>query len=306
MTTDLTFAPIHIPAQLPAAVQAALQAMGPVVAPQPTEVLFAPLHSKAVPQDIRIERDVPYGPDARNRLDIFTPLTGTGPLPVLLFVHGGAFMRGDRRIGDGTFHDNMGLWAARHGMVGVNMSYRLAPEHGWPCAQRDIQSAIQHLRTAPAVSNRLGGPLILMGHSAGAAHVAQYVAMPEFHQQVGVGVRAAVLLSGLFDPVTAEHNPPLKAYFGADATRYTERSAVPGLLKSAVPLWIGYAELDPPDFVQQAHQLGGALQRAGKPTPVHRLDGHSHMSELYTIGTADTSLSETLIRFMRRTITSTH
>ena len=102
MTTDLTFAPTHIPAQLPAAVQAELQAMGPVVAPQPTEALFAPLHSKAVPQDVRIERDVPYGPDARNRLDIFTPLTGTGPLPVLLFVHGGAFMRGDRRIGDGT------------------------------------------------------------------------------------------------------------------------------------------------------------------------------------------------------------
>ncbi|MDZ7892515.1 MAG: alpha/beta hydrolase [Rhodoferax sp.] len=300
MTIDPTLDPVRISAQLPAAVQTALQSMGRVVAPQPSEALFAPLHSKAMPQDVRIERDVPYGPNARNRLDIFTPANATEPLPVLLFVHGGAFMRGDRRIGDGTFHDNIGLWAARNGMVGVNMSYRLAPEHGWPCAQRDIQSAIQHLRTAPAGNKLPNGPMVLMGHSAGAAHVAQYVAMPEFHQSVGVGVRAAVVLSGLFDPVTAEDNPPLKAYFGADRARYPERNAVPGLVTSAVPLWIGYAELDPPDFVEQAHQLGTALQRAGKPTPVHRLDGHSHMSELYAIGTADTSLSEALIRFMRK------
>lgn len=303
MFADFTPAPIIIPAQLPFEVQAALRSMGPVVAPQPTETLLAPLHKKDIPADVHIQRDVPYGPHPRNRLDIFRsrPVGSphTGPCPVLLFVHGGAFMRGDRQVGDGTFHDNIGLWAARHGMVGVNMSYRLAPEHGWPSAQEDIHHAIQTLQDAAIHDPELGGPLVLMGHSAGAAHIAQYLAFPAFHLPTGPAVRAAVLLSGLFDPQTAERNPPLRAYFGNNESRYPEMSSIPGLVASALPLWIGYAALDPEDFIRQAHQLGAATQTGNRPVAVHMLEGHSHMSEIYAIGTTDGAFTTALLNFVR-------
>jgi hypothetical protein len=50
-------------------------------------------------------------------------------LPVLLFVHGGGFTRGDKH---GDFYpDNITLWAAKNGTVGVNIDYRLAPQDPW-------------------------------------------------------------------------------------------------------------------------------------------------------------------------------
>lgn len=295
---------IPLPGELPAALQAALQSIGPVVAPPATEALLAPLHPAGTAADVAVERDVAYGPDPRHLLDIFRPAPHTTPpsrpMPVLLFVHGGAFMRGDRRIGNGPFHDNIGLWAARQGMVGVNMTYRLAPQHGWPAAQQDIARALQWLRSARAGSELFAGPVVLVGHSAGAAHVAQYLAHDAFHPPGGPGVAGAVLLSGLFDPATAEHNPPLRAYFGPEPERYPAMSALPGLVGSQVPLWLGYAEWDPPDFVQQAQLLGSTLQQAGRAVPVHLLSGHSHMSEIYTIGTEDEALTRPLAAFIRR------
>jgi carboxylesterase type B len=140
--------------------------------------------------------------------------------------------------------------------------------------------------------------IILMGHSAGAAHVAQYVAHPQFHAAPGGGIAGAVLLSGIFDMSTAEANPPLQAYFGKDAARYPQQSAVPGLQAAKVPLFVAYAELDPEDFHQQSRQLHAALCQSGPCAPLYKLTGHSHMSEIYAINTADTSLTAPLKAFV--------
>ncbi|MBJ7443882.1 MAG: carboxylesterase family protein, partial [Sphingobium sp.] len=40
--------------------------------------------------------DIAYGPHERHRLDIYAPLDATGPAPVLVFVHGGGFLKGDK------------------------------------------------------------------------------------------------------------------------------------------------------------------------------------------------------------------
>ena len=210
---------------------------------------------------------------------------------MLVFVHGGAFMRGERRTGDSPFYDNIMLWAVRQGMVGVNMTYRLAPANPWPAAQLDIQSALKWVRENIAASGGNPQRIILMGHSAGAAHVAQYVGHPQFHVVPGSGLAGAVLLSGLFDPVTAESNPPLQAYFGKDTAQYPARSAVPGLVAAKVPLLLAYAELDPPDFHRQSEQLNVALCKAGKCQGLYKLMSHSHMSEIYSINSADNTVT---------------
>jgi triacylglycerol lipase len=269
--------------------------IGRVVAPPPTEKLYAPLNEREPYAGVQVRRDLSYGADVRHLLDVFKsdkPLTGQ---PVLVFVHGGAFMRGERRTGDSPFYDNIMLWAVRQGMVGVNMTYRLAPAHPWPAAQQDIQAALKWVRENIAASGGDPSRIILMGHSAGAAHVAQYVAHTQFHVAPGSGLAGAVLLSGLFDPLTAEANPPLQAYFGKDTAQYPDRSAVPGLVVSRVPLLIAYAELDPEDFHAQSNQLNTALCNAGRCQGLYKLMGHSHMSEVYSINTADTTVT-TLIK----------
>jgi triacylglycerol lipase len=282
---------VQVPSAVPAPIAAELLKIGPVVAPPPTEKLYAPLAEREPYAGVKVRRDVRYGSDARHLLDVFTPDKPQANQPVLVFVHGGAFMRGERRTGDSPFYDNIMLWAVRQGMVGVNMTYRLAPANLWPAAQLDIQSALRWVRENIAASGGNPQRIILMGHSAGAAHVAQYVGHPQFHVVPGSGLAGAVLLSGLFDPVTAESNPPLQAYFGKDTAQYPARSAVPGLVAAKVPLLLAYAELDPPDFHRQSEQLNVALCKAGKCPGLYKLMSHSHMSEIYSINSADNTVT---------------
>src|ERR1700759_5391266 len=93
-----------------------------------TEKLYAPYHEREPYQSVKVSRDQAYGTDARHLLDVFAPQPGGAPRPVLLFVHGGGFVAGDKHRPGSPYQDNVALWAVRHGMVGVNMTYRLAPQ----------------------------------------------------------------------------------------------------------------------------------------------------------------------------------
>jgi triacylglycerol lipase len=178
------------------------------------------------------------------------------------------------------------------------MTYRLAPQNPWPAAQEDIAMALVWMRSQIAARGGDPARIVLMGHSAGAAHVAQYVGHPRFHVAPGGGIAGAIMLSGLFDTTTAQPNPPLQAYFGADPARYPERSALPGLRASSLPMLFAFAELDPQDFQQQAAQLHAALCDAGRCRPVLKLLGHNHMSEVYSINTPDRALSNPVNSFV--------
>lgn len=289
-----------VPSQVPPAIAAQLQAIGRVVAPPQTAALYAPLQQKEPYAGVKVERDQAYGTDPRHRLDVFFADGGAARKPVLVFVHGGAFTGGNKRTGDSPFYDNIMLWAVQNGMVGVNMTYRLAPQNPWPAAQHDIRDALAWVRQNIAARGGDQGRIYLMGHSAGAAHVAQYLGHGQFHMQPGGGIAGAIMLSGIFDPSTAEANPPLRAYFGNDASVYAQRSALPGMVKSRVPVLLAFAELDPSDFHLQAEQARGALCRGERCPPLLQLQGHSHMSEVYAINTPDRALTDALQAFILR------
>ena len=150
--------PAQVPADIAEKVRAAGQAMDPTIGQ-----LYAPLFPKEAWAGITIQRDIAYGPDPLQKLDVFTPDGArSGKLPVLLFVHGGGFTRGDKH---GAFYpDNITLWAARNGMVGVNIDYRLAPKDPWPAGVNDLASAIAWTHANIA---RYGGDpdrIVLFGH----------------------------------------------------------------------------------------------------------------------------------------------
>lgn len=291
-----------VASQVPPQISAQLRQIGPVIAPPPTAALYAPLQQREPYAGVKVARDERYGPDPRNLLDVFTPEAGGAARPVLVFVHGGGFVAGNKRTGDSPFYDNIMVWAVKNGMVGVNMTYRLAPQHPWPAAQQDIGAALSWV--GREIIARGGDPrrVFLMGHSAGAAHVAQYTAHPEFHAAgPRGGIAGAVMVSGLFDTTTAQVNPSLQAYFGSDASLYSQRSALPGMLTLSMPMLLAYAELDPPDFQHQAEQTHAALCQAGNCPPLLKLMDHSHMSEVYSINTPDTSFTDALRAFVMRT-----
>jgi triacylglycerol lipase len=284
------------PPGMSASIAAALREIGARIDGQRTTALYGPLFPADSPADVSVARDVAYGPYERNGLDVFTVSSSGAPKPVLVFIHGGGFTRGAKHTSGSPFYDNVGVWAARNGLVGVTINYRLAPQSRWPSGIEDLTALVGWLQKHAAQYGGDPQRIFLWGHSSGAAHVADYIA-----HQVSTGhdsaLAGAVLTSGFYD--LGKQVSVWKDYYGEDVTQYPERSSLPGLLKTTTPLLVTYAELDPDSFKEQAHALIDARSAAGKPVPVVLLPGHSHLSETYAVGSPDESLSAPVLRFVR-------
>ena len=276
--------------------------IGRVVDPPKTAPLYVPLQEKEPYQGVKIERDVKYGPADRNLLDVFTPEAASAARPVLIFIHGGGFTGGNKRSPVfGAFYDNIMLWAVKNGFVGVNMTYRLAPASPWPAGAEDIGTAVQWVADNIGARGGDAARIYLMGHSAGAAHVAGYVSHPEFHKVKGGGLKGAIMVSGIYDLTTWPAGGSAEsAYYGSDLSLYAERSAVKGLVATAIPLMFAAAELDLSYFIQQIDLMKDATCKGAHGCArTLILPQHSHMSEVYSINTADTRLTDQILDFVK-------
>jgi triacylglycerol lipase len=283
---------------MPPDIAAKIKAFGRVVNPPEVAAIYAPLQEQEPYKNVKVTRDVKYGPADRNRLDVIAPEGAGSGRPVLIFVHGGAYVGGDKSRPGSPFYDNIPLMAARAGIVGVNMTYRLAPANPWPAGAEDVKAGVRWVVGNIAAHGGDPKRIVVMGHSAGAVHVATYVAQPQFHGPDGSGVAGAILLSGLYD-IAQVAGDPERAYFGADASKYAERSSLAGLLKSKGPLMVVNAELDPPPLEQQANLLKDSLCKESRCPEFKRLANHSHMSEVYSLNSKDTELSDLITTFVQ-------
>jgi len=127
----------------------------------------ARLHPQARPDrhGVEVLRDLDYRGtgDDFHLLDVYRPLDRSGPLPVVLHIHGGGF-----RILSKDTHWVMGLAFARRGAVVFNVSYRLAPRHPFPAAVEDVCAAYEWVLDN---AERFGGDptkILVAGESAGA------------------------------------------------------------------------------------------------------------------------------------------
>ena len=143
------------------------------------------------------------------------------PRPVLLFVAGESFSVENAVDEQAPMQDAAMCFAARHGMVGVRMSYRLAPANPWPAGARDVAAATSWLHQNVDLFGGNRNEIVAVGYAVGAFHVASLLAHPEF-QIVDSDVAAAVLVSGIyrasadcqsafkFDPVSASNFDPFE------------------------------------------------------------------------------------------------
>jgi triacylglycerol lipase len=269
--------------------------VGPDTAAASREV-FARLHEEQPYDGVALTRDVAYGPHERHRLDIFAPPDG-GDRAVIVFVHGGGFVGGDKSVPDTPYSENVGVWACRAGFVGVTMNYRLAPEHRFPSGSQDVAAAVAWLRAH--VGDHGGDPdrIVLMGASAGATHVAGYAAMPELHPGGDPGVRGLVLLSGAYDLLAFDDEAILGPYFG-ERGLWADASPLPGLVASRLPVMAAVAEHDPPVSHRQAALLFAALvERDARVPHLVYLPGHNHFTEVLHFNTDDRLLGDHIVRF---------
>lgn len=280
--------------------RAKLQALGPGLSPAMLEGTRALMAQIVAPRDpgVQVVRDQQYGPDARNRLDVFR-LGNPVKAPVLVFVHGGGYVMGDKTRPDSPFYDNVGQWAAQQGWIGVTLTYRLAPANRWPSGPEDMSNAVRWLRAHIAEHGGDPDKIILMGQSAGGAHVASYVALERFHAGNAGAIAAAVMISGMYDPVTQPISPSNQAYFGDPPGSRSEARCIDGLVASAVPLLFTVSEFDPGEFQDQAMQLARAWhERNGCYPPMEYLAGHNHLSPVQALGSTEEQMAERLKDFV--------
>jgi carboxylesterase type B len=245
---------------------------------------YSPIVAAADNSGIRVEREIAYGPHPRQVLDVFVPSSGAGtsaPRDVVIFVHGGAFIRGKKST-NGHIYDNVCYWFAGRGYVAINAEYRLAPEAPYPGGGQDVANAVDW---AAANAGRFGGSaarIFLIGHSAGGTHVATCLFDPEFPGRPAASVAGAVLLSARLRADVLAANPNaqgVRAYFGSDESLYESRSPVTHAHCSQVPLMIAIAQFENPYLdlygAEFFHRACAARARAPRFVQMRK---HNHTS----------------------------
>jgi acetyl esterase/lipase len=286
--------------QLPPDVIAQLAALDPEITPQLAQAswaLLTPFHEKAGYTAPQIDRDLAYGDDPRHRLDVHTAGDDDTGKPVFVFVHGGGFVRGDKHIPGSPQYDHVGAWAVRHGYVGVTMTYRLAPDHTWPSGAEDMAKAVHWLKQNIAAYGGDPDKIVVAGNSAGAVHVASFVAGQGGRDPAGIA--GAALLSGIYQIHQPAPGDPEHVYYGPNPG--PEVSSLPGLLDTTVPLLFSVAERDPARFQQEAAGVVSAwLARHGTLPDLVWVEGHNHMSTIASLTIDEPALGTSLVRFIDR------
>lgn len=141
--------------------------------------------SPRLPAGSRVQRDLAYGSDPLQRLDVYLPppRLQEGPMPVIVMVHGGGWRRGDKD--SSTVVDNKAARWLPRGLVFVSVNYRLLPDADPAQQADDVAHALawvqQHAGEWQADPQRI----VLMGHSAGAHLVSLLGADPSRVQAAG-------------------------------------------------------------------------------------------------------------------------
>jgi acetyl esterase len=254
--------------------------------------IYRPLLAAAPKAGVGVTRGVPYGAHPRQILDVYRP-ERAGNAPVVLFVHGGAFVRGDKDVTDEVYA-NVCYYFARQGYLGVNVEYRLAPESRYPGGAEDLSAAVAWAKRS--VRDFGGDPerLFLAGHSAGATHVAGYAWDPNLPVRVDPAVKGLVLISGRLRADARPDNPNaagVRAYFGDDESRYEARSPVSYAAASPLPVFLAVAEYENPLLdvygAEALHRI--AVARARSPRFL-RLPRHNHISVIAHVNTDEDTL----------------
>lgn len=216
---------------------------------------------------VSFSRKLKYGESDLNVLDVATGNSkDASPRPVLLLVAGESFA-GDSGAPDaaGSLQDLAMCFAARHDMVGVKVNYRLAPANPWPSGAKDVAAAASWVHQNIDLFGGSRDEVVAIGYSVGAFHVASLLAHPEF-QARDSDVAAAVLVSGIYHS-SADAGAAEKSYFGADASKYDERSAFPGILNIETPILLAWAAVDPPRLVTEGERLKARLCNSATHCP---------------------------------------
>lgn len=281
--------------RLPPNVVSGIAALGPTL-DRPmvakTNELMKGLAPFTPPASVTVTSDVAYGDDPLQKIDIYTPAKARA-LPIAVFFHGGGFVSGDKKE-----YANVPSYLSQHGMVAVNVNYRLAPKVTWPAASEDAAAVVAFLKKNAA---RYGGDpkrIVLIGHSAGANLVATYMLDKRIYPKSGPGVAGVILISLPASRPSGVRDAD-QVYFGGPNV-IPSRVPGPFLEKSKMPMMMITAEYDPVMLAPEAYDFAGRMcVRDGKCPPFLYVKGHNHISEIGSVGSPDDQVGRAIVDYVR-------
>jgi len=231
--------------------------------------------NRLAPRDpaTRGPRDVAYGDDPRQRLDLYAPAQRSArAVPLLVFFYGGAWNSGRRQD-----YAWVGQALAAQGYVVAVVDHRLVPQVHFPAFVEDGARAVAKARQlAPSLG---GDPdrVVLAGHSSG-AYVASMLALaPRYLAAAGVDrsvVKAFAGLSGPYDFYPFDVPASVDAFGQAPDPRMTQPVNLD--LAGAPPVFLGHGSKDETVRVRNSESLAHALSAAGDPVEFRVYPGLDH------------------------------
>ena len=248
-----------------------------------------------------------YGPDRLQAIDYWPGRSANAPLVV--FVHGGGWSRGDKRMMDGS--DKLEHWRAS-GYAVASVNYRLVPDATVEQEAEDVAAAVAYLKARAGALGFDPGRIALVGHSAGAHLVALVGTDPAYLRGAGLSfadIDGIVPLDGAAYniPQQLEDGPRImgrtyRQAFGGDVARQARLSPT---AQAAAPNAADFLILhvQRPDGIRQSEALGAALLRAGTDVEVEGfpgtgLAGHAEINR--RMGDPDYPATHVLDAFLAR------
>ena len=243
--------------------------------------------SRAAPAGTRLIPDISYGPDPAQRFDVYVstkPPANAAPAPVILFVHGGGWSRGDKTNAR-VVEPKVAHWVDQ-GYVVISANYRMLPT---PVAQQadDVAAAIAFAQSQAQLWGGDPKRFVLMGHSAG-AHLVALVAAGAHTAAKPQPWRGAVLLdSAALDVPVIMDNRHLGLYdraFGTDPRQWAAVSPIAQLAPRTAPM-LAVCSSRRRESCGQADRFAAKANGLGGQVRVLRED-LSHMEINATLGAA--------------------
>lgn len=220
-----------------------------------------------------------FGTDPLQKLDFWAAKDKAKPAPIVIFVHGGGWKRGDKRNATGAAKVTHFL---EQGYAVASVNYRLVPAAKVEDQAADVAAAFAWLRGNAGKLNIDPARMVLMGHSAGAHLVALVGTDPRYARAAGFAlsdIRGVIPLDGAAYDVAAQiadggkfmHDTYVQA-FGSDPARQKALSPTLHADGPNAPAFL-ILHVDRDDGKRQSEALGAALRKVGTPAQVTRIEG---------------------------------
>lgn len=230
-----------------------------------------------------------YGPEERQKLDIYVPTRSGGQCPVVFFIYGGSWCDGSRRQ-----YDFVGRAMAAQGFVTVIADYRVLPEVEYPRFLEDGAMALGWVVDNIAGYGGDADKIALMGHSAGAYNAVMLALGPDYLRKQGLieRVKCVVGLSGPYDFFPFDGPITLRTFGAVREPQNTQ--PINFVHADAPPMFLGSGEKDTLVYPRNTVALAARLRSAGVVVDERHYDTLGHPGTLMALGTVTRGMAPVL------------